>query len=103
MCQTVCNLLLACLLLFSGCTQKKIADAPVPRQSRTTGDYAKKLAGPELAGLQSEYPGAKVQVRNVKREGRHWLVDIVVASEAGKSRKRVLVDRRGKILEERPL
>ena len=97
-------IILTLIFLFApfGCGEKKIADPPRQRAPRSTSDYLKKVAGPDLDGLRAANPDSHVQVRSVVREGRHWLVDLSLSSPDGrKTRKKVLLDPRGRILEER--
>lgn len=99
----VIGLLLGIIVLAMslGCGGRFAANQGRKQAARRSDHYIKKYAEPELTALYADDPDAQVKVKNISREGRDWLADVVVTSKGRKTHKRILVDNNGRVIEER--
>ena len=89
------------MVALGGCLGRFAANQGRRQAARSSDYYVRKYAEPELANLYPDDPDAKVEVKKITREGRNYLADIVVRSGNERQKKRVLVDERGRLIEER--
>lgn len=89
------------LFFLGGCAGRFAANQGRKQAARSSDHYLKKYAEPQLAALYADDPDAQVRVRKISREGRNWLVDAVVNSRGKETRRLVLVNEQGRIIEER--
>lgn len=95
----LCAVLAATAL--TGCLGNFAANQSRRQAARTSDYYLRKYAEPELANLFPDDPDAKIEVKKITREGRNYLADVVVRSGNERQRRRILVDSKGRLIEER--
>ncbi len=95
-------LTLALLPWFAGCDEG-ILQPSRPRTRKppdNSSDYIQRYAEKELGRRYSERPDTKVSVEEIQKEGNHWRVDALITEQGKTTRKSLLVDSRGNILQE---
>ena len=86
------------LLLSAGCAGKNSSVSATGNEPGRDDGHRIKTPGPNLDALHSE-PGSKVRIRKVSKREKNWLVDAEIRHADGrKERKKVLVDRKGRIV-----
>ena len=92
---------LAALALFSGCLGSFASNQARRQAARSADYYIRTYAEPEIAGLYANDPNAQVEIQSITREGRNYVADVVVRSGNERQRKKILVDDKGRLIEER--
>lgn len=88
-----------------GCVETEpAADDPAGQRPQTKdgGYYARKYAEKAIAKHYAGESPAEYRVTDIRKDGRNWLADVIVTQDGKAEKRRLILDRNGGIVEEKP-
>lgn len=71
-------------------------------QTKDGGYYARKYAEKAIARHYAGESSAEYRVTDIRKDGRNWLAEVIVTQDGKAEKRRLVLDRNGGIVEEKP-